>query len=190
MKVLILVISVLISQLSFCQNFDLNKKEIKRIIEDQQQNLDTIHQLLLVVNDNDSSHKAVLIAMEKRNHRWKLKFKPMEASIGKNGFALPGQKQEGDGKSPTGIFILGRLFSYENKVNTKLLFTQTTEDDKWIDDPDHADYNKYVKGITTAKSFEHLRLAGIYYKYCMVIEYNTNPILKGKGECHILSSGR
>jgi L,D-peptidoglycan transpeptidase YkuD (ErfK/YbiS/YcfS/YnhG family) len=38
-----------------------------------------------------------------------------------------------------------------------------------------------VRGETSAKSFEHLKLNSIDYKYCMVIEYNTNPVVKGKG---------
>lgn len=58
---------------------------------------------------------------------------------------------------------------------------QTTKDDKWIDDVNSADYNKYISGFTTAKSFENLLLKNDAYKYCMVIEYNTNPIIKGKG---------
>ena len=53
--------------------------------------------------------------------------------------------------------------------------------DKWIDDSSSNDYNKYVRGATTAKSFENLKLKSIDYKYCMVIEYNTHPVIKGKG---------
>lgn len=181
MKNLFLVITLLFSQYSFCQSFEINKKDALRIVENHEQNLDTIQQLLLVINDNDTSNKAMLVALEKRNKIWKIKFNPMLASIGKNGFALPSKKVEGDGKSPTGIYTLGQLFSYENKVNTSLPFIQTTEDDKWIDDTNHVEYNKYIKGNTTATSFEHLYLSSIYYKYCMVIEYNTNPVIKGKG---------
>jgi L,D-peptidoglycan transpeptidase YkuD (ErfK/YbiS/YcfS/YnhG family) len=151
------------------------------IVENHIHELGTEQQLLLVINDNDTSHKAILVALEKRNKKWKLKFDPMLASIGRNGFALPGKKLEGDGKSPTGLYALGQLFTYENTVNTRMPFIQTFEDDKWIDDPNHHDYNKYIKGNTTASSFEHLHLSGIYYKYCMVIEYNTHPVEKGKG---------
>lgn len=181
MKYLILVISLILFKTAFCQSNEITKKEVLRIVENEQQNLKGIQQLLLVFNHNDSSNKATLVALEKRNKKWKIKFDPMLASIGRNGFALPGQKMEGDGKSPSGVFALGQLFSYENKVNSSMPFIQTTAEDKWIDDPNHVDYNKYIKGNTTATSFEHLLLSGIYYKYCMVIEYNTNPVIKGKG---------
>ncbi|MEI6088406.1 MAG: L,D-transpeptidase family protein [Bacteroidota bacterium] len=181
MKNLFLAITVLFSQFSFCQSLKINKKEVLRIVENYKLHVDSIQQLLLVLNDNDTSNKAMLIALEKKNDKWKIKFDPMLASIGRNGFALTGKKQEGDGKSPTGLYLLGQLFTYENTVNTSLPFIQTTEDDKWIDDSNHQDYNKYIKGNTTASSFEHLLLSGIYYKYCTVIEYNTNPVVKGKG---------
>lgn len=181
MKKLFLFISLIFSQYAISQTAELNKNDVLRLVDNHKQSLDTIQQLLLVINNNDTSNMATLVALEKRNKKWRLKFNPMVASIGRNGFALPGEKVEGDGKSPTGVFALGQLFSYENIVNTSLPFIQTIEDDIWIDDTNHKDYNKYIKGNTTATSFEHLHLAGVYYKYCMVIEYNTNPVIKGKG---------
>jgi L,D-peptidoglycan transpeptidase YkuD (ErfK/YbiS/YcfS/YnhG family) len=118
---------------------------------------------------------------KKKENHWVVKQIPIVAGIGKKGFALPLKKLEGDGKTPTGIFKLGKLFSYEKQTKTRLENQQTTKDDKWIDDPNSAHYNKYVSGSTTAKSFENLLLKNDAYKYCVVIEYNTNPIIKGKG---------
>jgi L,D-peptidoglycan transpeptidase YkuD (ErfK/YbiS/YcfS/YnhG family) len=122
-----------------------------------------------------------LVAFERFGKRWKRKFGPILASIGRNGFAAPGAKVEGDGKTPTGIFALGQLFTYEPRIDTKLPFIQSNAEDKWVDDSTSTDYNKYIRGNTAAKSFEHLLLNSIYYKYCMVIEYNTHPVVKGKG---------
>ena len=181
MKNLLFVLAVLFVQYSFCQSIKTDKKVLLSIVDHYKQNLDSIQQLIIVVNDNDSSNKAILFALEKRNKRWYMKFHAMLASIGRNGFAFPGEKQEGDGKSPTGLYRLGQLFTYENSVNTRLPFIQTTEEDKWIDDPNHRDYNKYIKGNTSATSFEHMFLSSIYYKYCIVIEYNTHPVIRGKG---------
>ena len=176
MRAFFLVLALFLCQFSFCQSFKIKKNEVLRIVENHTHELDTIQQLLLVINDNDTSHTAILVALEKNNNKWKLKFNSMLASIGRNGFALPGKKIEGDGKSPTGLYALGQLFSYEKKVNTRLPFIQTNSDDKWIDDPNHIDYNKYIKGNTSAASFEHLFLSSIYYKYCTVIEYNLSLI--------------
>lgn len=143
--------------------------------------LENVGQLLVVYNDKPESFTAVFVALEKKDNKWVVKQSPIEAGIGKNGFALPNQKVEGDSKSPTGIFKLGKLFSYEKQTNTLLENQQTTKDDKWIDDVNSADYNKYVSGSTDAKSYENLLLNNDVYKYCTVIEYNTNPVIKGKG---------
>lgn len=150
------------------------------IIKGSQKSLDTVDQLLMVFNQ-DTGTKATLIAFEKSRKRWKPTFGPYIASIGRNGFAVIGAKIEGDGKTPSGLFSLGQLFSYEPSINTKLSFIQSTNEDKWIDDTASTDYNRYIRGNTEAKSFEHLWLNSIYYKYCMVIEYNTKPVVKGKG---------
>lgn len=138
-------------------------------------------QLLIVFSKNDTMNKAVLAAFEKKNGYWQVHFNPVAASIGKKGFADQGMKIEGDHKSPSGLFSLGQLFSYESTVKTGLPFITSTEEDKWIDDPESPDYNTYVRGKTKARSFEHLLLKSIDYKYCMVIEYNTQPVVKGKG---------
>ena len=159
----------------------IHKKEIFQIIKANIEKLITVQQLVLAINDSDSSNKAIVVALERKNKRWKIKLSAVEASIGKNGFALAAEKQEGDGKSPTGIFALGQLFTYEASVNTPLNYIQTNAEDKWIDDPNHENYNTYIRGNTNAKSFEHLKLSSIDYKYCMVIEYNTHPVIKGKG---------
>lgn len=143
--------------------------------------LENVQQLLVVYNNEAENYTAVFVALEKEDNHWIVKQNPIEAGIGKNGFALPQTKLEGDGKSPTGIFKLGKLFSYEKQIQTLLENQQTTKEDKWIDDVHSVDYNTHIKGETDAKSYEKLLLKTDVYKYCLVIEYNTNPVVKGKG---------
>ena len=163
------------------QLIPINKKEIIELIKTNKEKLNNVEQLLVAINNNDSADKAIVVALEKVNKKWKIKIGPVQASIGRAGFASPGEKIEGDGKSPTGIFDLGQLYTYEASVNTSLPFIQTNAEDKWIDDPNHENYNTHIRGNTNAKSFEHLKLSSIDYKYCMVIEYNTHPVVKGRG---------
>jgi L,D-peptidoglycan transpeptidase YkuD (ErfK/YbiS/YcfS/YnhG family) len=151
------------------------------IAENNKIQLENVGQLLIVYNEKPESFTAVFVALEKRGKNWVVKQSPIEAGIGKNGFALPNQKVEGDGKSPTGIFKLGKLFSYEKQFYTLLENQQTTKEDKWIDDVNSPDYNKHISGSTEAKSYENLLLNNDAYKFCTVIEYNTNPVIKGKG---------
>ena len=142
--------------------------------------LDSTSQLLVVFNAKAGENKSSLVALEKFGKEWKV-FITSEAGIGRNGFADPGKKREGDSKSPTGLFKFGQLFGYESNIDTQMPHQQTAVDDKWIDDPESPDYNKYIKGNTTAKSFENLRINSDEYKLCMVIEYNMHPVVKGMG---------
>ena len=151
------------------------------IAENNKKKLENSEQLLVVYNYQPENYSAVLVALERKDRNWVVKDNPIEAGIGKNGFAPPLNKLEGDGKSPTGIFRLGKLFTYEKQVNTLLEYQQTTKEDKWIDDPNSKDYNTFIRGSTNAKSYENLLLKSDAYKYCMVIEYNINPVVKGKG---------
>jgi L,D-peptidoglycan transpeptidase YkuD (ErfK/YbiS/YcfS/YnhG family) len=151
------------------------------IAKKNENQLENVNQLLVVYNYKPESFTAVFVALEKNGKNWVVNQSPIEAGVGKNGFALPNQKVEGDGKSPTGIFRLGKLFSYEKQLHSLLENQQTTKEDKWIDDVNSPDYNKHIIGATDAKSYENLLLNTDVYKYCMIIEYNTNPVIKGKG---------
>jgi L,D-peptidoglycan transpeptidase YkuD (ErfK/YbiS/YcfS/YnhG family) len=163
------------------QTKNKNIENALSIVDKNKNQLENVNQLLVVFNEKSESFTAVFVALEKNGKNWEVKQNPIEAGIGKNGFALPNQKVEGDGKSPTGIFRLGKLFSYEKQFHTLLENQQTTKDDKWIDDVNSPDYNKHIIGTTNAKSYENLLLNTDVYKYCTVIEYNTNPVVKGKG---------
>ncbi|MCI1779488.1 MAG: L,D-transpeptidase family protein [Bacteroidales bacterium] len=151
------------------------------IIKANKSALDSISQLIVVYNDNPAETAAKLFAFEKKDSCWKVKYGPVKVHLGKDGFAAPGKKREGDEKTPTGLFGLGPLFSYEATVDTGLPFTQVSSDDKWIDDPESDDYNKHVCGRTEARSFERLLLRSDAYKYCLVIDYNTSPVVRGMG---------
>lgn len=161
-------------------------KTALRIVKKNTALLDSIGQLLVVFNETPESNSATLVAMEKRNKAWQIIDHPISAGIGRKGFAAIGAKREGDNLTPSGFFRLGKLFCYEKEVRTKMSFIQTTADDKWIDDPNSPDYNHHVRGETTASSFEKLKIRSDEYKYCMVIEYNVHPVVKGMGSAIFL----
>lgn len=161
-------------------------KKALQIVKKNAVLLDSISQLLVVFNEIPGQNSAVLVAMEKDNKNWRVIFKPIPAGIGRKGFATPNAKREGDNQSPTGFFRLGQLFCYDKVVNTRMPFIQTTSEDKWIDDPSSADYNHYIRGATTANSFEKLKIRSDEYKYCMAIEYNMHPVVKGFGSAIFL----
>jgi L,D-peptidoglycan transpeptidase YkuD (ErfK/YbiS/YcfS/YnhG family) len=161
-------------------------KKALHIVKVNRPQLDSISQLLVVFNEAPDQNTALLVALEKRNRKWQLVSDPFQVGIGRKGFAAPNAKREGDKKSPTGFYRLGQLFGYDTIVDTRMPYIQTTTDDKWIDDPGSADYNRYIRGVTQANSYENLKIPGNDYKYCMVIEYNMHPVVKGYGSAIFL----
>lgn len=161
-------------------------KKALRMVKRNAALLDSINQLLVVFNETPEQNSAVLVAMEKKGKDWLVVSNSIPAGIGRKGFAAHNAKREGDDQSPTGFFRLGQLFCYEKVVNTRMPFIQTTSEDKWIDDTNSPDYNRYVRGATQAKSYENLRLNSNDYRYCMVIEYNMHPVIKGMGSAIFL----
>ena len=128
-----------------------------------------------------------LYTMEKRGNVWQMAFEPFDAVAGTNGFAEPGEKREGDGKTPSGIYPLKMTFGYDATIKTKMPYRQASADDIWVDDPQSDDYNRWVKRHETqAASFETIKRDDNLYKYGIVIEYNTDPVVKGNGSAIFL----
>ena len=138
-------------------------------------------QLVFATGRDASSFVVTIHVLEKKGETWKPAFPSFPATIGAKGFASPGQKKEGDGKSPTGVFALGMAFGYDPFLATKMPYRQVTDDDCWVDDIDSEDYNRWVRGRPNAASMERMKRKDDLYKYGIVVEYNMNPIVKGKG---------
>lgn len=131
--------------------------------------------------------KTTLYAMEKKGDKWQEVFEPFDAVIGRNGFASPGEKREGDGKTPSGIYPLKMAFGYNPTMETRMPYRQALADDIWIDDQNAEDYNLWVKkSETRATSYEMMKRDDDLYKYGIVIEYNTDPVIKGNGSAIFL----
>ena len=112
--------------------------------------------------------------------------------VGRHGFALPGKKAEGDGKTPSGIYPIGMAFGYAYTLDTKLKYRHLKDDDFWIDEAKSPDYNKLVSGKKPTVSHEIMRRNDIAYKIGAVIEYNFHPIVAGKGSAiflHVINPG-
>jgi L,D-peptidoglycan transpeptidase YkuD (ErfK/YbiS/YcfS/YnhG family) len=140
-------------------------------------------QIILVIDNNSLFfNERKVYTLEKKGADWKTAFEPFSAVIGKNGFAPVGEKREGDGKTPSGLFALRMTFGYDEAVITKMPYRQALVDDIWVDDPNADDYNRWVKkDATLAKSYERMKRDDNLYKYGIVIEYNTTPVIKGNG---------
>jgi len=145
-----------------------------------------IKQALLIVPSSETFKVKLSLWERKQDGIWQEVFPEMDAVIGKNGLAPEGQKKEGDGRTPSGVFRLGTVFGYEKNLKTGLSYRQVAENDAWVDDSASSQYNRWVKGKPDAKSFERLKRDDDLYKYAAVIEYNTHPIVRGAGSAIFL----
>ncbi len=110
---------------------------------------------------------------------------PYVARLGKNG--LSANRREGDGTTPTGTYRIGRTM-YGNAPNpgVKFAYRRLRCGDWWDEDPSSPTYN----------SFQHVRCGvrppfggaseGMWeqpkpYPFLAVIEFNTHPVVPGKG---------
>jgi L,D-peptidoglycan transpeptidase YkuD (ErfK/YbiS/YcfS/YnhG family) len=144
-------------------------------------------QVIIVTTDYAKARNGKLFFYQKEKGKWKKVFSNIDVIVGKNG--ITEKKREGDGKTPVGIYPLGTAFgSVKKPSGIKIPYRQTTKYDYWIDDPSSKDYNKWIhyrgNPKTRWKSFE--RLNHPLYKYAVVIRYNDNLIVKGKGSAIFL----
>jgi zinc D-Ala-D-Ala dipeptidase len=150
-------------------------------------------QLLFATNNDSSSHHVTIHLVEKNDGPWRLVLPGFAGSIGEKGFAPAGAKREGDGRSPSGIFALGAAFGYDPSVSTRMPYREATDEDYWVDDVDSEDYNKWIRGKPGGASRERMKRDDDQYKYGLVIEYNTNPVVKGMGSAiflHVWKDGQ
>lgn len=133
----------------------------------------------LIVVQSLGGFKAEITACQRQGKTWNQVLMPSwVGSIGKNGVAPIGEKKEGDLKTPVGLHALGQAFGSQ-PLALKMDYKYITSEDKFIDDPNHKDYNTWVNGKTSAKSYESMLIKS--YKMGVVVNYNMNPITPGAG---------
>lgn len=128
---------------------------------------------------NSQTAKLVLYENEKQIS------KPITVNIGENGLSL--NKKEGDKKSPIGIFNLEKIYTYHEKIDTKMPYKKSTKNHICIDDINSKDYNKIleVNDKIKYKSYEKMLLKNITYEYVITVDYNSKNV-KNVGSCIFL----
>ncbi len=110
-----------------------------------------------------------------------------------NGTALPGEpeKQEGDGRAPTGIFALTAGFAYDPSelAGAALHIVPVDHDLVCVDDPASRSYNALTSRSMPDKdwnSFEDMLRQDGLYRYGIIVAHNQNPARPGAGSCIFL----
>lgn len=108
--------------------------------------------------------------------------------IGRNGLAPEGEKHEGDGKSPAGVYPIGTAFGFAPASDFRLPYRQLRDATECVDDVQSRFYNRIVDrdGVATVdwSSSEKMRKIDAY-KWGAVVDYNTPPQPK-RGSCIFL----
>jgi hypothetical protein len=163
-------------------------------------------QALLVLTDTWKSDKgeAQLFERDELEDLWKSKGPKMVVNVGKNGLGwgsglhgLPGGrepvKQEGDKKSPAGIFKLSSAFGYAAADAVSFLnlpYIPLDAMTECVDDIDSRYYNQILKRETVPfvdwNSSERMLRKDDLYRWGVVVEHNPVPRLIRGGSCIFL----
>lgn len=162
-------------------------------------------QVILVITPNDTTSQGVLSYFERSEEKWLVAKEDLKVSVGKSGLAwgrglhvIPeneDEKQEGDGKAPAGIFLLGTSFGYSPKSTfAKFPYKQATERDYFVDDIASSDYNSWVsipndkanEPKTYWNSVELMKRKDHLYEWGVVVKHNQNPSIASKGSAIFL----
>lgn len=121
-----------------------------------------------------------------RNNYLHAENESFRCAIGLNGLTM--NKIEGDLSTPIGEFMFEKIFYRLDKLGSiKFLIPSSpiSKDDGWCDDPSSKFYNQHVK-FPFDKSAERLYREDDLYDLICVLNYNTNPIVPGKGSAIFL----
>lgn len=139
----------------------------------------------LVVREGVAAPRAVVQAWERDGSGWRRAFEPMAAVVGRSGIVAADSKREGDGGTPAGVHRIGHAFGYAVQVPTRLAYRQATASDWWIDDPNSPSYNRWVT-TKPEVSAEPMRRDDGQYELGAVLEWNTAPVVSGRGSAIFL----
>jgi D-alanyl-D-alanine dipeptidase len=165
---------------------------------------------ILVVTTQDWNGVAGTMQVYERpqaRKKWKAVGEPISVVVGKKGLGWGAGvaaareagrrgaggpiKQEGDGKSPAGIFRLSTSFGYaaQGQPGWKMPYVNLTPSVECVDDAQSKFYNRVLDRASVApdwKSSEQMLRPDGEYRWGMVVDHNAEPVTAGGGSCIFL----
>ena len=126
-----------------------------------------------------------MIIVKKSGYLKYKKFK-FRCALGKGG--IKQKEREGDFITPKGKFKLIKIYYRSDrikKINSTLKTIKIKKNMGWCDDVSSNYYNKQIK-ISKKIGHEKLHRKDNLYDIIIVLNYNLNPIIKGKGSAIFL----
>ena len=135
----------------------------------------------------DGQTTATLSAYQLDAAGWHQVFGPWVARIGYAGFAPPGQKREGDGRTPSGSYGFDFFFGVLGDPGVQFPWRPITGPNiVWDDDPSSPLYNQWVDKTVSNPGAAPEPMDVSAYDYGAVIAYNASPTVPGAGSAIFL----
>jgi L,D-peptidoglycan transpeptidase YkuD (ErfK/YbiS/YcfS/YnhG family) len=153
-------------------------------------------QLITVVAATPRSTTASLTRWRKSGDCWLAAGPAATAHVGRNGVSE--RKREGDKKTPAGAFgIQTVMYGVGPNPGVRYPYRRIVCGDWWVEDSRSQFYNrfKHVRCGSTPPfriTSEDMSRSPISYRHLAVIDYNTHPIVPGRGSgifLHVSASG-
>jgi L,D-peptidoglycan transpeptidase YkuD (ErfK/YbiS/YcfS/YnhG family) len=147
-------------------------------------------QLVTVVAGNGRAKTAAVQLWERRDACWHPVAGPWRAHVGRNG--LSANRREGDGTTPLGVFgFLPTMYGTGSDPGVRYRYHRLVCGDWWDADPQSSTYNQFrhVACRTNppfAGASEPLWRQRIAYRYLVPLDFNTRPVVAGRGSAMFL----
>jgi L,D-peptidoglycan transpeptidase YkuD (ErfK/YbiS/YcfS/YnhG family) len=142
-------------------------------------------QLVTVVSVRNTSTSGMLRAWEKRGECWAPVAGPWPAWLGQRGISE--NKREGDRTTPSGAFGFQRvMYGLAANPGVRYRYHRIVCGDWWVEDSRSRYYNQFRHVRCGAQppfriTSEDMSRSPTAYRHLGVIDYNTNPIVPGRG---------
>jgi L,D-peptidoglycan transpeptidase YkuD (ErfK/YbiS/YcfS/YnhG family) len=132
------------------------------------------NQVIAVIADGYGQTSATFTAYQRAGNGWQAVFGPWTANVGYNGFAPPGEKREGDGRTPSGAYGFDYFFGVQPDPGVHFSYRPVTSTNiVWDDDPASALYNEWVDTTVQNAGANPEPMYNVpAYSYGAVIGYN------------------
>jgi len=153
-------------------------------------------QLITVVAPARSATQGTLRLWQRRGGCWRAVAAAWTAWLGRGGTSP--SKGEGDRRTPTGIFGLGRvMYGIAPDPGVQYRYRRIVCGDWWVEDPSSPYYNRFRHVRCGSKppfrvTSEDLSRSPTAYRHFAFIRFNANPVVPGRGSGIFLhvSTGR
>jgi L,D-peptidoglycan transpeptidase YkuD (ErfK/YbiS/YcfS/YnhG family) len=121
---------------------------------------------------------------------WRPVAGPWRARVGRGGVSA--DKHEGDGATPAGVFPLGNVvYGLDPNPGVHLRYVRLRCGDWWDEDPGSPTYNRLRRLPCGARppfggASEALWRARVAYRELVVVRYNVDPVVPGRGSAIFL----